>query len=196
MHIPKKFVAAFFTLCASAIPTGATLAATVSLHSSAIDTALYAQVFTQEGKRVLSGALRTCAYAYVESPRTRLHGGRLFLKVHFAARAAAPVQGNCVGTGDAFDIVVSARPYFKGTVLGLEDFRLEEGKEAYRPLLEILVVQAIPFGLHLDLREEVAKMLRDPRAPYQVSVPSVTVQSVSAEDDVLSVGIDFQVEAK
>ena len=171
-------------------------AATIALHSSAIDTALKTQVFKQDGKYVVSGTPRGCAYAYLDQPQTSLRNGRLYLKAHFAARAGQPVQGNCVGPSEGFDVVVSARPFFDQAVLGLQDFRLEQGNETYRPLLEVLVLSAIPSAFHLDLREEVAKILQGTTIPYKVTVPSIAVQSVSADDDVLRVQLEFEVDAQ
>jgi len=171
-------------------------AATLVLHRTAIDTALSKQVFTQDGKYVVSGSLQSCAVAYLERPRSSLRDGRFYLNAHFAARLAQLVGNRCIGGDDAFEVTVSARPYFRGAVVGLEDFRLEQGKEAYRPLLEVLLTQAIPRALTVDLQQEISKLLQQAPTPYQISVLSVVVQSVSAGDDMLKVGLDVEFDAK
>jgi len=191
MPSPAKLVLASIS-CAAALAVGpAADAATLVLHRSAIDTTLNRQVFTQQGKYVLSGSLQSCSYAYLERPRSSLREGRFYLNAHFSARVAQQVGDRCLGGDDAFDVTVSARPSFKGAIVGLEDFRLEQGKEAYRPLLEVLLTQAIPRALTVDLRQEIAKLLQSASTPYQITVQSIAVQSVGAADDMLRVELEI-----
>jgi hypothetical protein len=183
--------------CAAALAAdGRACAATLTLHRTAIDTALSKQVFTQDGKYVLSGSLQSCSVAYLEQPRSSLRAGRFYLSAHFLGRVAQLIGGRCVGGDDAFDVTVSARPYFKAAVVGLEDVRLEQGKEAYRPLLEVLMTQAIPRALTVDLQQEITKLLQSASAPYQITVPALVVQSVNAGDDVLKVQLDAEFDVR
>jgi hypothetical protein len=183
-------------LAALSVFASAASAATVALHSTAVDIALKKKLFTHEDKYFLAGSPRDCTYAYLDMPQTSFRRGRMFLQVHFTARTGQAAGDHCVGPQQAFTVVMSARPYFDNAVLGLTDFHVEQGDQTYSPLLEALVIYAIPIAFHLDLRQEVARMLQGSTAPYTVTVPSITVQSMSAEDDVLKVDLDFVVDAR
>ncbi len=175
---------------------GAVAAAEIVMYPTAIDTALRREVFNRNGRYVISGDPRTCAWAVLESPASSFREGRLFLRMRFASSTAMPVGNQCVGGGEAFWVTVSAEPYFERDVVGLRAPRLEEGKDVYRPIIELFLTNVAPSAINFNLRDEIAKMLRDQRSGYTVTVPMLDVQSVAARDNALAVRFDFRLEAR
>ncbi len=172
------------------------LAADITMHASAIDTALRTELFKNEGRYVLSGNPRTCAYAYLEKPATTLRDGRMLLRMYFAAKAAIQQGSNCMGRGEEFWLAVSGRPFFKGDNLSIDDIRLEEGKEAYRPMLEQFLSSYVLNAINFNVRQELLKILTNAKTAYQVSIPRLDLQKAIAENNMLRVNFDFSLEAR
>ena len=171
-------------------------AADITLHASAIDTALKTEVFTKDGKYFFSGGPKSCSYASLESPATSLRDGRMFVRVRFAGRAGVASASQCVGRDEAFWLTVSGRPSFQGEVLGITEIRLEEGNAVYGPLLESFLASIVPSALNLNLRRELMKMLTNAPSPYNVSLPRLELQGVTAESNALKVVFDFSLEGR
>lgn len=176
-------------------PSGA---ADITLYASAIDTALKTEIFASDGKYLLSGEVKSCSYAYLERPSTSLRDGRIFVRMHFSGRAGIPNGATCVGPGEAFWLTVSGRPYFQGELVGITDFRLEEGQDVYGygPLLEGFLASSVPKALNLNLRQEVMKILTSTATPYKVFLPRLELQKVVAENNALRVLFDFSLEGR
>lgn len=183
-------------IAASLVAPLAAQAAEIVLHPSAVDASLRREVFNRNGRYVLSGDPRTCAWAGVDSPQSSFRDGRYFLRMRFQSSAAVLVNNQCVGGGDQFWMTISAEPFAQGETIGLRDARLEEGKEVYRPLIQLFLTNIAPSAIRLNLRDEVARMLTDPRNPYTVSVPMIAVQSLTVRENRLDVKFDFRLEAK
>lgn len=145
---------------------------------------------------MLSGDPATCVYATLDSPSTQFRDGRVYVRARFAGATAALVNGRCVGSGDTFWLTVSAAPAVAGETVGLRDPRLEEGNDVYRPLIELFLTAFAPRALNVNLRDEVTKLLRDPRVQFQVTVPKIDVQSAAIRDGALNIRFDFRLEAR
>jgi hypothetical protein len=96
----------------------------VELHIQfgALERMLSQQVFTEEGRRYVRGdKSNRCNFAYLESPRFEGDGGRLRIRARFSGRSSLNVLGQCVGLGDAFNVIVTAKPQYKDGQLRLHD---------------------------------------------------------------------------
>lgn len=182
--------------CVLVVAAAQVRAAEIVLHPSAVDATLRREVFNRNGRYVLSGDPRTCAWAGVDSPQSSFRDGRYYLRVRFQSSAAVPLNNQCVGGGDQFWMTISAEPFAQGETVGLRNARLEEGKEVYRPLIQLFLTNVAPSAIRINLRDEVGKMLSDPRNPYTVSVPMIEVQSVAVRENRLDVKFDFRLEAR
>ena len=67
-------------------------------------------VFTQNGRRYVSGDAGSACYAFFESPAIQIAGPRLVLTAHFSSKTGFEVLGNCVGAGIAENVSVSGIP--------------------------------------------------------------------------------------
>lgn len=174
---------------------GAANAAELKLFPSAIGKAVQHEVFDKNGQKLLQGDPQSCAYALLERPTTTLLPGRIALRAYMITKLGVAFNGECRGTGDAFWITVSGKPVMKGDVLTVENLSLDEGKPAYRSLLENLLRNTIAGAMKVNLRTELQNLLRN-AGPYATSVPQLTVHSVETEPSGVHIRFDFKLEAK
>jgi hypothetical protein len=188
-------IAAFALAVICGCGTADLAAATIALHQDAVTATVARRLFTNNGKRMLSGSLASCTYVYLEQPAVALRDGRLFLRVHLAGRAGLNMNGSCVGAGDAFYTTVSGQPYVDGETIGLKGFRVDEGKAEYRGLLEPLLQQQIPSLLGLNLRDELTRLFQNNSSEFKVTLLQFQLIDVAARDGLLTVHFDFALRA-
>jgi hypothetical protein len=187
----KAAVTASWLLACTAAP-----AAEFVVYESALESAMLRQAFDVNGRRLLAGDPRQCNYALVQQPTLRLREGRLFLRAQFSGVLGVPAPaGGCSGLVEAFWFEVSGRPTAQGDALGLDDLRLGEVKEVYRPLIESLMSGAVSQALRINLRSELQKML-DGAAGYRASLPALEIRSVTTSDEAVTLRFDFRLEAR
>lgn len=175
---------------------GASHAADITLHASAIDAGLKKEIFRTGGRYLLSGDLESCSYAYLEKPATSLRGGRIFLRMHFSAQVGVAGGSGCVGHVEAFWVAVSGRPFLRGEVVGITDFRLEEGSDVVGPMLENFLAANLPRVINLNLRQELTRILSGSSPPYKVSLPRLDLRGLDAERNALRLEFDFSLEGR
>ena len=98
------------------------------IQFGALERMLGEQLFTEEGRRYVKGDRTTrCNFAYLESPHIESDGGRLRIRAKFTGRSAWNVLRQCVGLGDAFPVVITARPVYSDGQLRLQDVAVASG---------------------------------------------------------------------
>jgi hypothetical protein len=178
-------------------------AAAVELHIQfgALERMLTEQAFTQEGRRYVRGSQGTkCNFAYLEKPQVRGDGGLLRIKARFTGRSALNVVGQCVGLGDAFDVVVTAIPVYREGSLGLQQVKVaSEGKSGYyiRKVCEAMQA-SLARDFKYPLEEQAKRMLEDPAAQpgYKREVRKLTVPEIRVTSDALVLSVDFELTVK
>src|SRR5262245_42061798 len=94
----------------------------IHIQFGALERMLAEQVFTQEGRRYVRGAQNNkCNFAYLEKPQVHGSNGRLRVRAHFSGRSSLNVLGQCVGMGDAFDVIITAVPVYKSGAVNLTE---------------------------------------------------------------------------
>lgn len=171
-------------------------AADIALYASAIDAGLKKEVFRTEGRHILSGDLESCSYAYLEKPSTSLADGRIRVRMHFSAQVGVTSGSNCLGHTEAFWVTVSGRLYLRGEVVGITDFRLDEGNDAMGPLLENFLSSSVPQVINVNLRQELTKILTANSPPYKVSLSRLELQGLTTERNALRLKFDFSLEGR
>jgi len=170
----------------------------VELHIQfgALERMLAEQVFTQEGRRYLRGdKSNLCNFAYLESPKIESDGGRLRIRAKFTGRSSVNVLGQCVGLGDAFRVIVTARPQYKDGRLRLREVVSEtDGRTGF-------YIRRVCAGLSASLERDFAYPLEDEakrlleeggkRELRGFKVPDVRVSS-----DSLVLTVDFELRVK
>jgi hypothetical protein len=178
-------------------------ASAVELHIQfgALERMLTEQVFTQEGRRYVHGSKGAkCNFAYLEKPQVRGDNGLLRIKARFTGRSALNVVGQCVGLGDAFDVVVTAIPIYRGGALGLQQVKVtSEGKTGYYIRRVCEAMQAsLTRDFKYPLEEQARRMLEDPAAQpgYKREVRKLSVPDIRVSSDALVLQVDFELTVK
>jgi len=173
-------------------------AAAVELHIQfgALERMLAEQVFTQEGRRyVRGGKTNKCNFAYLEKPRVSGEGGRLRMKARFTGRSALNVVGQCVGLGDAFDMVITAVPVYRNGAIALQEVKVtSEGRSGYYIRRVSEAMQAsLARDFHYALEAEARKMLEGAGASpgYKREVRGFLAPDVRVASDALVLRVDF-----
>ena len=178
-------------------------ASAVELHIQfgALERMLTEQVFSQEGRRYVRGSkANKCNFAYLEKPQVRGAAGLLRIKARFTGRSALNLVGQCVGLGDAFDVVITAIPIFQRGAIGLQQVKVaSEGKNGYyiRKVCEAMQA-SLARDFKYPLEAEAQRMLEDPAAVpgYKREVRKLSVPDIKVTDDALVVTVDFEMIVK
>ena len=178
-------------------------AAAVELHIQfgALERMLAEQVFTQDGRRYVHGSKDSkCNFAYLEKPQVRSENGRLRMKARFSGRSALNLAGQCVGLGDAFDVVILALPVYKNGAIGLQEVKAtSDGKTGYYIRR---VCSAMEASLARDFRYAIERdaqaMLENPTVQphYKREVRRFNVGDIRVTADALVLPIDFELTVK
>jgi hypothetical protein len=183
---------------ACALPAGAV---DLRLQFGALERMLAEQAFTQEGRRYVHGdRTAKCNFAYLEKPRVEGDAGKLRIRARFTGRSALNVLGQCVGLGDAFGVVIAARPVYKDGNIGLADVTVTS--DGPTGLYIRRVCAAMASSLARDFRYPVAaeakKILEDPgpQSPYRRELQDFRVTSIQVTGECLVLAIDFELTVK
>ena len=184
------FLAAFH--CAGAVE--------LHIQFGALERMLTEQVFSQEGRRYVHGSKTDkCNFAYLEKPQVRGQGGLLLIKAHFSGRSALNFAGQCVGLGDAFDVMITALPLYKNGALGLQQVKvISAGKTGYyiRKVCEAMQA-SLTRDFAYPLQSESHKMLEANAQPgYKREVRKFTVPDIRVSSDALVLQVDFELTVK
>ena len=182
-----------FAHCASAVE--------LHIQFGALERMLTEQVFTQEGRRYVRGSKGTkCNFAYLEKPQVRGDGGLLRITARFTGRSSLNFAGQCVGLGDAFDLVVTALPIYQRGAIGLQQVKVtSEGRTGYyiRRVCEAMQASLVK-DFKYPLEEQTQRLLEDPAAQpgYKREVRKLTVPDIRVTNDALVLQVDFELTVK
>ena len=178
-------------------------AAAVELHIQfgALERMLAEQVFSQEGRRYVHGSkTNKCNFAYLEKPQVRGEGGRLRMKARFTGRTAWNVVGQCVGLGDAFDVVITALPVYQNGAISLQAVKVaSDGKSGYYIRRVCEAMQAsLAKEFKYPLEAEAQKLLEAAGAQpgYKRDVRKFAVPDIRVTNDALVLQVDFELTVK
>jgi hypothetical protein len=179
------------------------LAAAVELHIQfgALERMLTEQVFSQEGRRYVHGSKTDkCNFAYLEKPQVRGEAGRLRMTARFTGRTALNFVGQCVGLGDAFDVVVTSVPVYRNGSIALQEVKVTSaGKSGYyiRKVCEAMQA-SLAKDFKYPLEAEAQKMLEAPAAQpgYKREVRKFSAPDVRVTNDALVLQVDFELTVK
>jgi hypothetical protein len=178
-------------------------AAAVELHIQfgALERMLGEQVFSQEGRRYVHGSkTNKCNFAYLEKPQVRGEGGRLRMKARFTGRTAWNVVGQCVGLGDAFDVVITALPVYQNGAISLQAVKVaSDGKSGYYIRRVCEAMQAsLAKEFKYPLEAEAQKLLEAAGAQpgYKRDVRKFAVPDIRVTNDALVLQVDFELTVK
>jgi len=196
MRCADRFAILAVLLCAAD-------ARAVELHLQfgALERMLAEQVFTQEGRRyVHNDKTNKCNFAYLEKPQIQGDGGRLRIRARFTGRSALNMLGQCVGLGDAFNVVIMATPQYRDGNLLLQNVTAtSDGKTGYyiRRVCSVLAA-SLARDFRYPLASVAQKLLEDSsgQPAYKRELRRFQVPAVRVSEDALVLELDFELTVK
>ena len=173
----------------------------LQLSFGALERMLAEQVFTQEGRRYVRGdKSNRCNFAYLESPRIGAEGGKLRIRARFSGRSSVNMLGQCVGLGDAFNVVIDARPQYKGGTIRLTDvIASSDGKTGF-------YIRRVCTALQTSLARDFAYPLENTargllenagaQPGYKREMRNFNVPEIRVAPDAVVLVLDFQLAVK
>lgn len=175
----------------------------VELHIqfAALERMLSQTVFTQDGRRyVHNDKSNKCNFAYLEKPQVRSDGGRMRIRARFTGRSALNLLSQCVGLGDAFDLVILATPQYRDSNLWLGNITVSsEGKSGYYIRRVCSAMSAtLSRDFHYPIATEFQRTLEDPaiNPPYPRQLRRFQISEIRVTPDDLVFVIDFELTVK
>ncbi|MCB1909163.1 MAG: hypothetical protein KDH15_17495 [Rhodocyclaceae bacterium] len=182
-----------WVLAATAVLSGVgghALGAEIVLEQSAVQKLVIEGLFKDNGRYYLQKGV--CS-AYLENPTTTLDGGRVVIRSRLSGRFGAVVGNECFGVGLASWTVVSGAPSAQGSVVRLDDIRLDDvGDPDARLLLNSGLVPSLPTVFRLDVLQSVRAMLQGTNSQIQADVQALNIEAVRAAANQLSIRFDFR----
>jgi hypothetical protein len=175
----------------------------VELHLSfaALERMLGEQVFTQEGRRYVRGdKSNRCNFAYLESPRIGAEAGRLRIRARFSGRSSLNMLGQCVGLGDAFNVVIDARPQYTNGAIRLADVVVSSDSRTGFYIRRVCA--ALQASLTRDFAYPLEKTARDmlenaaAQPGYRREMRHFNVPEIRVTPDALVLVLDFQLAVR
>jgi len=171
------------------------------LQFGALERMLAEQVFTQEGRRYVHGdRTAKCNFAYLEKPRVQGEAGKLRIRARFTGRSALNVLGQCVGLGDAFDVVITARPVYKDGNIGLADVAVASDGRTGFYIRRVCTAMAASLArdFHYPVAAQAKKALEDTgtQPTYRRELRGFRVIDIQVTGEALLLALDFELTIK
>jgi hypothetical protein len=188
----------FSTLLLAACPARA-----VELHLQfrALERMVAEAIFTQEGRRyVHNDKSNKCNFAYLEKPQIQGVDGRLRIRAKFTGRSALDVIGQCVGLGDAFIVVVTATPQYRGGNIVLQDVSASSESKTGMYIRRVCAFLAVSLAhdFKYPLAAEAKRILEDSSSQpgYQRELRDFQVPAIRVTESALVIQADFALVVK
>ena len=179
------------------LATGA-FAAEIELRYTALERILADQLFTQDGRHYVRGSRAShCQFAYLENPRIDADNAQLRVKARFSGRSALDLFGGCVGLGDSFDLVMTAKPAPRGSTIVLHDVKVTAQRESYYiRRVRAALSQTIAHDFKIELHDQAKRLFEQAGAVYRQELNSFDLSEVRIAPDALVLVIEFKVVVK
>lgn len=123
MTLPSRAATAAMLIVLFALPLHAV---ELVIEYAALQRIVAQELFTQDGRKYVRGSHTTrCSFAYLENPQIGADKDRLRIQARFTGRSAADLFGRCIGLGDAFDVSITAAPYYHDGMIGFREVRVD-----------------------------------------------------------------------
>lgn len=166
-------------------------AATLTVGKASIQRLFVEGLFNKNGRWYLQEG---ACYAYLDSPRTWLAGGRVHIEAKLSSQLGVEMSGSCVGNPLAAKVEMSGRLMGAGTTLSLVEVKVDRIDDAATGS-ELDVLQAlIPAPPPLDVLKTIRERLADSE-DVPITVEKLSIDSVTTSDTDVSVQFDFALRA-
>jgi hypothetical protein len=189
MNRGKKWIPVLLAL--SSIVSAPVVAATLTVGKASIQRLFVEGVFNKNGRWYLQDGV---CYAYLESPRTWLAGGRVHIEAHLSSQLGVEMSGSCVGNPLAAKVEMSGRLVGAGTTLSLADVRIDRIDDAAAGSTLDLLQSLVPTPPPVDVLSTIRKSLAD-SDEVPISVDKLSIDSVTTSDTEVAIQFDFALRA-
>jgi hypothetical protein len=166
-------------------------AATLTVGKASIQRLFVEGVFNKNGRWYLQDGV---CYAYLESPRTWLAGGRVHIEAHLSSQLGVEMSGSCVGNPLAAKVEMSGRLVGAGTTLSLADVRIDRIDDAAAGSTLDVLQSLVPTPPPVDVLSQIRKNLAD-ADEVPISVDKLSIDSVTTSDTEVTIQFDFLLRA-
>ena len=171
------------------------------LQFGALERMIAETVFTQDGKRyVHNDKSNKCNFAYLEKPQIQGSDGKLRIRAKFTGRSALNVIGQCVGLGDAFVVVLTATPEYRGGNIVLQNVSAaSDGKTGiYIRKVCTILGASLERDFKYPLASEAKRILEDSSGQpgYKRELRDFQVPAIRVSSDSLVIQTDFALVVK
>jgi hypothetical protein len=178
-------------LALSVVASVPAAAATLTVGKASIQRLFVEGVFNRNGRWYLQEG---ACYAYLDSPRTWLAGGRVHIEAKLSSQLGVEMSGSCVGNPLAAKVEMSGRLTGAGTTLSLVEVKVDRIDDAATGS-ELDVLQAlIPAPPPLDVLKTIRDRLADSE-DVPITVEKLSIDSVTTSDTDVAVQFDFALKA-
>ena len=147
------------------------LGAEIVLEPSAVHKLVVEGLFKDGGRYYLQKG--SCS-AYLQNPKTTLDGGRVVIRSQLRGRLGAPIGRDCFGVDLATWTVVSGLPGAQGSIVRLDDIRIDDvGDPNARLLVDAGLLPSLPGAIELDVMQSVRAMLPGMSGQIQAQVQAL-----------------------
>jgi hypothetical protein len=166
-------------------------AATLTVGKASIQRLFVEGVFNRNGRWYLQDGV---CYAYLESPRTWLAGGRVHIEARLSSQLGVEMAGSCAGNALAAKVEMSGRLVGAGTTLSLADVRVDRiDDNATGNTLDVLQ-SMVPAPPPVDVLSTIRERLAD-SDEIPISVDKLSIDSVTTSDADVTIQFDFGLRA-
>jgi hypothetical protein len=170
-------------------------ASELAIGRNAVQAIVASALFKDQGRWYLT---KGDCYAYLESPKISLAGGRLVMNAHLSSRVGFEVGGSWGGTGLASNVQLSGKFVGSGSQLTLQDIKIDSvADDATRQALDLLQAAAgtsLPRAVNIDLMQ-LLKPAIVPGTDIKVSVTTVAIAEVATQPENVTVRFDVKLRA-
>ena len=187
---------AFAGLALAVAPARVEAASDVRIQYVALQRLLAEQVFSQEGRRYVKGSRETkCNFGYLEHPVVDAQDGRLRVRARFTGKSALNVFGACVGMGDSFDVVITARPEYREGAIRLTDVKTESANRGfYAGRVCRALEKSLPEQFAYPVLQEARRAIEEPVVPgYERKLTKFAVQQVTVAPEALVLSVELEI---
>jgi len=186
-----KWLAIFAVAALSASMSVPAAAVTLTIGKATIQNLLVQHVFNNNGRWYLQDGI---CYAYLDSPRSWLAEGRVFIEAHLSSQLGVEMSGQCVGSSFASKVVLSGRLVGAATTLALAEVRFDrvadEATGGVSDLLQSIAPTLAPIDVLKTIRDRLADADEIP-----ISVDTLQIDNVTTSDSAVAVRFDFALSA-
>jgi hypothetical protein len=189
-------ILAFLVLSFSLVASPVRAASDVRVAYAALQRLLSEQAFSSEGRRYVKGSAATkCNFAYLEHPLVDAQNGRLRMRARFSGRTALNVLGACVGLGDSFDVLITARPEYHDGAIVLADVSVDTPTHGfYASRVCRSLADSLPRQFAYPILQEARRAIEDPGGgTYPRKLTRFEVRQIAVRADALVLSVDLEI---